>query len=132
MTFLERGGTEGATLRARLLGIPPDEYGTTIVTYEEQLRGWLSLIARAHTTEQLLSAYTHLSAHLEVFNGIRVLRFDDSAAAEFDRLRFIRPRIGTQDTKIAAIALANDATLLSRNVSDFNNIPGLRVEDWSA
>lgn len=42
-----------------------------------------------------------------------------------------RPRIGTMDLKIAAIALANDATLLSRNLRDFGKVPGLRVEDWT-
>jgi tRNA(fMet)-specific endonuclease VapC len=35
------------------------------------------------------------------------------------------------DLKIAAIALANDATLLTRNLSDFRKIPGLRIEDWT-
>jgi len=34
------------------------------------------------------------------------------------------------DLKIAAICLAHDATLLTRNVADFQNIPGLRVENW--
>jgi len=33
--------------------------------------------------------------------------------------------------KIAAIVLVNDATLLTRNSSDFAKMPGLRVEDWS-
>jgi tRNA(fMet)-specific endonuclease VapC len=35
------------------------------------------------------------------------------------------------DLKIAAIALANDAILLSRNLSDFAKVSGLRVEDWT-
>ena len=41
-----------------------------------------------------------------------------------------RIRIGTMDLKIAAIALANDAILLSRNLTDFSKVPALRVEDW--
>jgi tRNA(fMet)-specific endonuclease VapC len=35
------------------------------------------------------------------------------------------------DLKIAAIVLAHDATLLSRNLSDFRKVPGLKVEDWT-
>lgn len=34
------------------------------------------------------------------------------------------------DLKIAAICLAHDAMLLTRNLSDFRHIPGLRVENW--
>lgn len=39
-------------------------------------------------------------------------------------------RIGTMDLKIAAICLAHDATLLTRNLVDFEKVPGLRVENW--
>ena len=119
-------------MRARLFALLNDDFCTTIVTYEEQMRGWLSRVAQANTTERLVAAYSRLSTHLEVFTGIRVLPFDGRAAAEFDRLRLLRPRIGTQDTKIAAITLSKDATLLSRNLGDFTKIPGLRVDDWSA
>jgi len=34
------------------------------------------------------------------------------------------------DLKIASVARVNDATLLSRNLQDFQKVPGLRVADW--
>jgi predicted nucleic acid-binding protein len=43
-----------------------------------------------------------------------------------------RVRIGTMDLKIASIALANDATVLTCNARDFSKVPNLRIEDWLA
>lgn len=40
--------------------------------------------------------------------------------------------IGAYDMQIAAIALANDLTLLTHNVSEFSRIEGLNIEDWEA
>lgn len=34
------------------------------------------------------------------------------------------------DLKIASITLVNNATLLTRNRSDFDRVPGLQTEDW--
>jgi tRNA(fMet)-specific endonuclease VapC len=45
-------------------------------------------------------------------------------------LRHAGVRIGSMDLKIACIVLAHDATLLSRNTSDFSQVPGLRLENW--
>jgi len=56
--------------------------------------------------------------------------WDEEAARIFDDLRAKRVRIGTQDLRIAAIALAHDALLLSANLRDFERVPGLRSEDW--
>lgn len=39
-------------------------------------------------------------------------------------------RIGTMDLKISAIALSHDALLLSRNLVHFQQVPGLKIENW--
>ncbi len=65
------------------------------------------------------------------YHNIEVLGFDDRAASEFQRLRSLKIRIGTMDLKIAAIAFSHNATLLTRNLVDFQQVPGLKVEDWS-
>ncbi|MCH8923806.1 MAG: type II toxin-antitoxin system VapC family toxin [Planctomycetes bacterium] len=49
-----------------------------------------------------------------------------------DNLRKQRVRIGTMDLKIASIALANNATLLSANTRDFVQVPSLQLENWLA
>ena len=48
----------------------------------------------------------------------------------FERLRQQRVRIGTMDLKIAAIALGYNALVLSDNLRDFQQVPGLHAEDW--
>jgi tRNA(fMet)-specific endonuclease VapC len=131
MTLLERGGPEGARLKARLETIPPDDLATTIVSYEEQMRGWLAVSAKARTSEAQIAAYRRLKTHLLIYSKIAVLDYDEKAAAEFERLRQAKIRIGTMDLKIAAIALANNATLLTRNLTDFGKVPGLQAQDWS-
>jgi tRNA(fMet)-specific endonuclease VapC len=111
-----------------------DEAGgvhVTIVSFEEQMRGWLAHIARARNMAQQITAYERLQDFLDDFRPRPVLAFDDRAAAEFQRLRNRKIRIGTMDLKIAAIALAYDATLVSRNLADFRQVPGLKVEDWT-
>jgi tRNA(fMet)-specific endonuclease VapC len=46
-------------------------------------------------------------------------------------MMIIAIRIGTQDLKIASIALANRATLLTRNYRDFVQVPDLIIDDWT-
>jgi len=91
----------------------------------------MSFLAQARSVEKQVAAYRRLKDVLERYLKINVLGFDEAAAFEFKRLQGLRLRIGTMDLKIAAIALANDATLLTRNLKDFGLVPGLRVEDWT-
>jgi tRNA(fMet)-specific endonuclease VapC len=123
--------TAARMLSARLTQIDSNEIATTVVTYEEQPRGWLAYKARAKNVLQEIDAYSKLKRHLETYRTIHVLDFDNEAAAELQRLRRLKIRIGTMDLKIAAITKVHRATLLTRNLVDFRKVPGLKVEDWT-
>ena len=101
------------------------------MSYEEQTRGWLSYMAKAHSLEGQITAYSYLQRHLQVFCTVPLVAFDSAAAAMVQQLQQQRIRIGSMDLKIASIALAQGATLLSRNVTDFQKVPGLLVQDWT-
>ena len=119
-------------IRARLQRHSPEEVGTTIINFEENMRGWMARIAKARKVKEQIEAYRRLSQQLRLFRSVpTILEFDELAAVEFQRLKNEHPRLGTMDLKIAAIALAHRATLVSRNERDFRQIPGLTLEDWT-
>lgn len=117
-------------LQARLEAEPLAKLFTTVVSLEEQMRGWLALIARYSQVEQQVAYYSRLLSMHGFFSGWQMLPFDVDAASEFQRLRSEGVRIGTMDLKIASIVLSRNAILLSANLSDFEQVPGLRVENW--
>lgn len=102
----------------------------TAVTCEEQLRGWLAEIHRQKRPRDQITAYARLIRTIETLARWTILPLDDESSAAFDSLTKQRVRIGTNDLKIAAITLAHDATLLTRNTRDFAKVPGLRFENW--
>ncbi len=133
MSVLERRDQPGSVaLRARLAHVPPAEVVATVISYEEQMRGWVAYLARTRSMAHQVEAYRRLLQQLDNYRRTPVLAFDEAAAAVFQRLRRARMRVGTMDLKIAAILVSRDATLLSRNLTDFRQVLGLQVEDWTA
>lgn len=132
LSLLERkSGAEFFRLSAKLAEFPPDEIATTIINFEEQMRGWMAFIAKANSIEKQISAYEKLNRFLENYRYIPILQFDENAGKVFQNLKNQKIRIGTMDLKIASIVISNNALLVSRNLSDFEQIPNLRVEDWT-
>ncbi len=132
MSVLERREQPAVEhLLTRLAELSPSKVMTTVISYEEQMRGWMAYIARARSMTQQITAYNRLLSQLENYRRIPVLGFDEAAAAAFQRLRRGYRRTGAMDLKIAAIVLSQDAILLSRNLRDFGQIPDLHVEDWT-
>jgi tRNA(fMet)-specific endonuclease VapC len=132
MSVLRYGGAEALRLTLRLSAIPDDELVSCIVVYEEQMRGWLEKAAKAQSGVGYMNAYTSLANNLTLYCGMTLLPFDAPAAAQFDALKTARINIGTQDLKIASIALVNDATLLTRNTRHFEKVPLLKFDDWTS
>jgi tRNA(fMet)-specific endonuclease VapC len=117
-------------LTQRLLASEDRQVVTTVVTVEEQMRGWLAEISRWRDIGRQRTAYDRLAVLVEFLNEWEILLIDDPVVEQFNNLRRQRIRIGTQDLKIAAIALANRALLLSANLRDFRHVPGLNVQNW--
>ena len=102
----------------------------SVITLEESMKGWLAQINPHRQPDRGVEAYAKFQQGVESFAEWLVLPWIEAAADIFDELRARRVRIGTLDLRIASIALAFDATLLTRNLADFRQVPGLRVENW--
>lgn len=102
----------------------------TDVSLEEQMRGWLAELSRRRAVSDHVPIYTELTRLIEFYREWPIAAFDDQAARLFESLRVQKIRVGSQDLKIASIALTRNALLLSANLVDFEKVPGLRVEDW--
>jgi tRNA(fMet)-specific endonuclease VapC len=83
-------------------------------------------------------AAAHQAANLLLIASLRQqfvsLPFEDRAAEEYGKVRAHLASMGTpigpNDLMIAAIALANNLTLVTHNTIEFCRVPGLQLEDW--
>ncbi len=91
----------------------------------------LSLIQRGSTSGQKI--LTRLSNSQTPFATtiVDIVEFTPAAAEAYRQLRKALPRLGAMDLKIGAITLTQTAIVLTRNQRDFQQIPGLQIEDWS-
>jgi tRNA(fMet)-specific endonuclease VapC len=110
---------------------PEDSVVTTIITFGEDLGGWLPACRRASNGPARARAYARLQRGLDFYRGWVCLPFDTTAAEIFDQLRDQKLRVGTNDLAIAAISLSVNGTLVTRNTVDFSRVSGLPLEDWT-
>ena len=115
------------------LAAATDKVAITIITRVEALQGRMAFLKTAADGAEVLRAQQWLQRTEADLARLPIVPFDDAAVAEFDRLRENKKlkKIGRADLLIAAIALAHRATLVSRNLKDFRQVPGLQVENWA-
>jgi tRNA(fMet)-specific endonuclease VapC len=115
------------------LAAATDEVALTIVTRIEALQGLFAFLMRVANGRELLRAQQWLQQTEAELARLPVVVFHAASVAEFDRLLGTKglKKIDRGDLLIAAIALANRATLVTRNLKDFRKVPGLRIDNWA-
>ncbi len=108
-----------------------DRLVTTIITFNEDIRGWQARCNQAGDALARSLAYNKLQRALDFYCQRRCLPFDEAAVEIFDQLRARDKRMGTNDLAIAAITLSVNGILVTRNLVDFSRVPGLALEDWT-
>lgn len=124
-------GQEYDVLAGRLAACPAEEFAFSIISFEEQTVGAHNYVSRARTRENFIKGYGLFETVRSIFCSSRVLPMDDAAFDVLDRLRLMRLHVKVMDLRIAAIAISNRLTVLTRNTADFSRIPGVNFDDWT-
>ena len=130
LSHFDEATPAGGRLRERLLSSGKEPVAT-IISAEEQLRGWLAQIHQTHGDPiAAVPIYARLQRRLEFYARWTILPWDDASADLLLKLHAEGVRIGSMDLKIACIAITNEAKFLTRNLKDFIKVPGLHIENW--
>lgn len=133
LTLFFRGHVE---VVRRVLATPDPVLWLPAIVVEERLRGRFSYLsgfnaARASDRAKIPLAYDLL---LEAVRELQQFQHLPYTAEMEDLYQSWSPavkRVGTRDCRIAATAVVHGFTVVTRNLSHFQPIPGVRAEDWS-
>ena len=128
MAYLLDAGSLAEVLRSvpsrafvrRLTSVPSHDRWTSVISVSQLL-----IAARKTKTPKLMQDVIRL------VSGVKVAAFDVASAQAFAKFRATVAAAGEpDDVMIAAIAVTNDFTLVTRRPADFARYPHLRAETW--
>ncbi len=110
-----------------------NDVAITVITVQELFNGWAGRLNDPAQAKNLVHLYTKLWKTTEFFKVITILNFEEDCENTYQTLRqnkaLAKKRI-EKDLRIASIALAQNATIVTRNYKDFSQIPNLNIENW--
>jgi len=108
-----------------------DQLAISVITAEEQLMGWQRALHQARDDVRREQIYQRMALAVEALSGWRVLPLALAALSRHAVLIRQRLNVGSNDLKIAASALENNAIVVTRNLRDFGRVSGLSCQDWT-
>jgi tRNA(fMet)-specific endonuclease VapC len=108
-----------------------DQLAISVISVEEQLTGWQRALHQAKDDVRREKIYQRMAHTVEDLSGWFVLPLSRVALKQHALLIRQRLNVGSNDLKIAASALENNAIVVTRNRRDFGRVLGLVCEDWT-
>ena len=127
LSFHEQGRQ---SVVSRVNALPLNQIAVAVVTVEEQMTGRLAVVRRARSDFELAFAYQAMTNSIRNIAGFHILTFSEPAIARYNALLALKLNVGKMDLRIAAIALEAGATVITRNLREFERVPELVCENW--
>ncbi len=127
---LFRNDANADRVRARMTMQTTGTVFLTEITAEETIRGALARIRAEETRGKLGGGYALLVELIQELAQYPFLPYDDAADQIYRSFSAAVKRTGSADCRIAAVAQANGAIVVTRNVRHYAAIPGTHFEDW--
>jgi tRNA(fMet)-specific endonuclease VapC len=128
LSLLQRGHP---IVTARCRSHPIGDLAVTVITLEEQVSGWYTMLRKAKQPKELTLAYQSLIDCVRFLASLPILPFPAEVIERFNFLLGLKLNVRRMDVRIAATVIEQGGVLVSRNLRDFRRVPGLVVEDWS-
>lgn len=128
LTLLQTGH---ATVHGHVNLQAPKSVAITIVSVEEQLSGWYSMLRQSKQDDKLAWAYEQFAINVRSLSGREILDYDLRCIHRYQALQKLKLNVRKGDLRIAAVVLEHSALLVTRNARDFKQVPGLTFVDWS-
>lgn len=112
------------SVREQLLKTPPQEIKIPVIVHSELLFG----VKKSRRKDENLLKVQRFLEPFEIVNYTRDI------SETYAELRLASEStgniIGPNDMLIAAIVVANNGTLITRNTAEFSRIKSLKIEEW--
>lgn len=118
-------------VRTRIRQAPAPGVWLSAISAEEIMRGALSVISSNRDKIGMVAAHSFFTRSLSSLCEYRVHPYNAEAALIYASFPAQVKRLGTQDCRIAASAIAAGWVVVTANYRHFSQIPGVQIEDWT-